>query len=87
MLALWPLMVATRGHWVSHSPASVKRACTSLRFLKNMLYIMNHKKFIAEYDAEGIWVYQAFCPEIGEQAVKNQSFEGDTFSLRTNELD
>ena len=31
---------------------------------------------LAQYDNEGIWVYQAFNPEIAEYAVKNQRFVG-----------
>ena len=30
------------------------------------------KHVLAQYDDEGVVVYQAYCPEIAEYAVKNQ---------------
>ena len=31
---------------------------------------------LAQFDEEGVWVYQAFKPEIASYAVANQRFEG-----------
>eukprot|EP00937_MAST-01D_sp_MAST-1D-sp2_P005095 g5095.t1 len=36
--------------------------------------------FRGEWDAEGVWVYQAFCPEIADYAVEHQRFGGPRFN-------
>ena len=33
------------------------------------------KHILAQYDDEGVVVYQAYCPEIAEYAIKNQRYE------------
>lgn len=37
------------------------------------------RHILAQYDDDTIVVYQAFCPEIAEYAVKNQKFGGDCY--------
>lgn len=39
------------------------------------------RHILAQYDDEGVIVYQAFRPEIAEYAVKNQKLGGDKFSF------
>lgn len=42
---------------------------------------MSEHIFEAEYDEEGVWVYQAFRPDIAEPAVESQSFEDTPFDI------
>lgn len=37
---------------------------------------------LAQYDDDSIIVYQAFCPEIADYAVKHQRFGGDRYSFQ-----
>ena len=47
---------------------------------KTQLYVEQERKewpsegkhILAQYDDEGVVVYQAYCPEIAEYAIKNQ---------------
>lgn len=41
---------------------------------------MSEHIFNAEFDDEGVWVYQAFRPDIAEPAVELQTFEGTEFN-------
>merc|ERR1712070_990005 len=36
--------------------------------------------FVGEWDAEGVYVYQAFCDEIADWALAHQAFGGPKFS-------
>ena len=43
---------------------------------------INVQYFEGEYDDEGIYVYQAYCDEIANYAIKNQKLGGSLFDTK-----